>query len=110
LTPPDRSLRRAEDGALILLVELALILVYICALLIKSCSLSTVVCASLGFGDSARGVYLFFIFFGIAMLALQFFVCAIKLWSAGYVPRIVLLARSHSMSPLTILRKLSARW
>ena len=47
--------RRSADGILSLLVQLSLILVYICVLLIKTCNASTTVCTSFGFGDTADG-------------------------------------------------------
>ena len=43
---------RAEDRALMTVTELALILLYTCALVIKTCELSEVVCRAYGFGDS----------------------------------------------------------
>ena len=46
---------RAEDGALMLFVELALILIYTSVLLFKSCETSPSVCKSYGFGESAEG-------------------------------------------------------
>lgn len=46
--------RRAEDGLLTAMAQLALVLVYTSVLLIKSCNLSRDVCRAYGFGD-ARG-------------------------------------------------------
>jgi hypothetical protein len=63
-----------------MLIELALIAVYICVLLIKACDLSSEVCATFGFGDEADGIYVFFIFFGIGMLLLQLLLAAANLW------------------------------
>ena len=40
-------------------------------LIIKTCDLSPIVCRTFGFGDSATGVYLFFVFFGLSMLIVQ---------------------------------------
>eukprot|EP00966_Prymnesium_polylepis_P120946 2795050-Prymnesium_polylepis.1 len=37
------------------LVELALVLIYTCVLLIKSCNLSESVCVTFGFGNTAKG-------------------------------------------------------
>ena len=45
----------AEDSALMMVAELALILVYLCVLLIKACNVSSDVCVMLGFGDTATG-------------------------------------------------------
>ena len=38
-----------------MLIESALITIYMCVLLIKSCDLSSVVCETFGFGDTAEG-------------------------------------------------------
>eukprot|EP00966_Prymnesium_polylepis_P327660 7383515-Prymnesium_polylepis.4 len=43
---------RAEDGSLMTLMELTLILVYTCVLGIKACDLSSAACSAFGFGDS----------------------------------------------------------
>ena len=51
-----KPFKRAEDGALTLAVEQALILVYTCVLLIKTCNISAEVCVTYGFGESAKGV------------------------------------------------------
>lgn len=37
------------------LIELALILIYVCVLLIKSCEYSRDVCSTYGFGETADG-------------------------------------------------------
>jgi len=66
-----RPLRRVDDSALTTLSHLALILVYSCTMAIKTCDLSPKVCSRYGFGDSAKGFFLFFIFFGLAMLGFQ---------------------------------------
>ena len=50
-----KPIRRAEDEALMTLVELALILIYTCALLIKACDTSAAICRTFGFGDTGRG-------------------------------------------------------
>eukprot|EP00966_Prymnesium_polylepis_P114795 2653119-Prymnesium_polylepis.2 len=44
-----------EDGALMTLVELTLILTYICVLLIKTCNESVAVCTTYGLGDNGQG-------------------------------------------------------
>ena len=90
------------------LIELALILVYLCILLIKSCLISSDVCARFGFGDTAEGenvahnpqnlrlclflresvvflfqstgLYVFFIFFGLSTILLQIVMAASKLY------------------------------
>ena len=43
---------RGEDGALMAVVQLALVLIYTCILLIKSCQSSPVTCSEYGFGDA----------------------------------------------------------
>eukprot|EP00966_Prymnesium_polylepis_P169537 3920071-Prymnesium_polylepis.2 len=52
-----RGLRlcRAEDGAIMMVAEGALVLVYLCALLIKSCDVAPNVCPNYGFGETAIG-------------------------------------------------------
>jgi hypothetical protein len=46
---------RAEDGALMYLVEFSLVLIYTSVLLIKSCDVSAAVCSNFGFGETADG-------------------------------------------------------
>jgi len=104
-----RPLLRVEDGVLSGSVELALILVYVCVLLIKTCSLSEEVCKTFGFGETASGIYVFFIFFGLGMILLQLVIGAFKLWLTGRVPKIFLVAKAHSVSPLTIIRRIVTR-
>ena len=55
------------------------------------------------------GVYLFFVFFGLSMLLLQIIIGLIKLWFTGYVPKLLLVARSHSVSPSNIIKTLVTR-
>eukprot|EP00966_Prymnesium_polylepis_P133570 3087129-Prymnesium_polylepis.2 len=45
---------RTEDRALMMLTELALVLLYICVLVIKTCDISTDACALFGFGGSPK--------------------------------------------------------
>ena len=54
------------------LTDLALVLVYMCVLVIKACEVSPEECRSYGFGDDPKGVFVFFLFFGLSMLLLQF--------------------------------------
>ena len=75
-------------------IQLSLILVYVCVLVIKTCDISSRACEMFGFGSDSKGehkpsstrkgtlqsiklahpflagVYLFFIFFGLSVLAL----------------------------------------
>ena len=46
---------RPEDGSLMTLSHLALILVYSCVMAIKTCELSSEACSKYGFGNSAKG-------------------------------------------------------
>ena len=62
---------RIDNASLTTLSHLALILLYNCVLVIKICEMSPDVCGSYGFGDSAEGFFLFFIFFGFSMLIFQ---------------------------------------
>lgn len=101
--------RRREDGALMMTVELVLVLIYICVMLIKVCDLSPTVCANYGFGDDATGLYVFFIFIAISMLSFQLLVIFLRLWTEGRVPKILLLATAHSISPTMILRRVAVR-
>ena len=63
------------------LVELALVLVYTCVLLIKSCQSSPATCSDYGFGD-ANGLYLFFIFFGLSLLLSLLIIALTKLYAS----------------------------
>jgi len=104
-----RPLKRPEDGVLMTLAEMSLILVYVCVLLIKACETSAAVCSTLGFGDEASGVYQFFVFFGISMLLVHLSLGVGKLWITGYVPKILLVAKAHSVPPQTIFLRVCAR-
>jgi len=104
-----KPLKRTEDGALMLAIELSLVLVYICILLVKSCQMSRAVCATFGFGDTAKGLYLFFIFFGLVLLLVQIIIGAVTLYTTGYVPTIIQMAKTHSVAPSLILRRLALR-
>jgi len=66
-----KPLRAQDDASLTTLSHLALILMYTCVLVIKTCEQSPDACKSYGFGDSAKGFFLFFIFFGVSMLGFQ---------------------------------------
>jgi hypothetical protein len=98
-----KPLRRSDDAALTALAHLTLILIYICTLLIKTCDVSEATCRTFGFGDTAEGVYLFCVFFGLAMVLLHLLVALVNLWITGLVPTILLVAQAHSMTPSTIL-------
>ncbi|KAL1499340.1 hypothetical protein AB1Y20_011547 [Prymnesium parvum] len=89
--------QRTEDSMVMVLVELVLILVYLCVLLIKTCNESADVCRGYGLGDSASGVYIFFVIFGLSVILLLVVGSAAKLWIEGHVPKILLVARAHSV-------------
>ena len=91
------------------LIESALILVYSCVLLIKACDTSEAVCAKFGFGDTANGIYLFFIFFGLSMVVALLIIAGIKVYLTGQLPTVILVARSHGVSPWSIIHKVAAR-
>ena len=56
-----------------------------------------------------KGLYLFFLFFGLAMLGLILVIGSTRLWTEGRLPKLLLLARAHSVSPSRILQKVAAR-
>ena len=58
---------------------------------------------------TVAGIFLFFLIFGLSMLLLLLIIAAARLWVAGRVPKIVLVARAHSVSPWTIIQKVIAR-
>ncbi|KAL1525655.1 hypothetical protein AB1Y20_020505 [Prymnesium parvum] len=116
-----RPTLRPEHGLVMLTVDLTLICTYLCVLLIKQCdfsSLSTLsfeealkreICSTYGFGETAEGVYLFFLFFGLTVLFLQFSAGLIQFWIEGHVPHILLVARAHSLPPQVILKRVLQR-
>lgn len=79
-------------------VELALILVYLCVLLIKQCDMSSVstaisnevfrdddeaakaICRTFGLGETPNGVYVFFILFALGMILVQILIGTTYLW------------------------------
>ena len=70
---------RKDDGALMTFIELALLLIYLCILLAKSCDLSPEACSMYGLGDDSTGLYLFFLFTGLSMLVVHIVVDIIML-------------------------------
>ena len=50
-----KPLKRPEDGALMALIEISLILIYFAVMLIKACQLSKEMCSTFGFGNDAQG-------------------------------------------------------
>jgi len=66
-----QPLRAQDNSSLTTLSHLSLILLYMCVLVIKTCELSPEACGSYGFGSSAKGFFLFFIFFAFSMLVFQ---------------------------------------
>ena len=63
--------RRPEDAVLATLTDLALVLMYMTVTVIKACNVSPAACRPYGLGDDPKGVFLFFLFFGLSMLLLQ---------------------------------------
>eukprot|EP00966_Prymnesium_polylepis_P262596 6065680-Prymnesium_polylepis.3 len=53
--PPARSSKAKDPSLDACPVEVALVLEYTCALLVKTCGASVDVCASFGLGDTAEG-------------------------------------------------------
>jgi len=104
-----KPFKRDVDSTLMITIQLALILTYVCILVIKACHTSVDVCKAFGFGDNADGVFLFFILFGISMLLLLLLVSAINLYAAGSVPLILVVATAHGVSPWSILQTVFAR-
>ena len=104
-----RPLRQVEDHILAAVVQLALIILYTSILLIKVCFSSSVACAPFGFGDSPKGIFLFFVYFGLSTLLLQLVVAAVIMYTTGHVPKLLLLAKVHGVSPWRIFQRVSAR-
>ena len=55
------------------------------------------------------GVYLFFVFFALGMLLILLVIGAARLFYAGYVPKVVLVATSHSIGVSQIAKKILRR-
>jgi len=119
-----KPLKRADDGALMMFVELALIFVYMCVLLIKTCDMSSVgasanlvdrdaaaraVCRTFGFGETADGLYGLFLVSGLTLLLLVLLSAITRVGIEGVLPRMLLLTRAHSLSTTTLLAKVVNR-
>ena len=48
--------------------HVSLVLLYIAVLIIKTCEVNLDVCVQYGFGSTGRGVYIFFVFFGLCVV------------------------------------------
>ena len=70
---------------------------------VDSCVIKPARCAA------CTGIYLFFVFFGLGTVLLQLIFTASRFWVEGNLPKILLIARAHSISPLTILRRVLVR-
>ena len=68
-------------------------------------SARAIICNCLEHDTLLSGIYMFFVAFGLGMLALQLIIGASNLWLAGRVPKILLIAKAHSMAPSTIVKK-----
>ena len=55
------------------------------------------------------GLFLYFIFMGLAVLLAQLIVACVRLYCEGYMPSMLLVARAHSMSPVTIFKRILSR-
>jgi hypothetical protein len=55
------------------------------------------------------GLFLFFIFFGLALVAFQLFIGVLRLWAAGHVPKILLVASAHAVPLSAIVQRVGAR-
>jgi len=104
-----KPLKRPDDSKLSALIELSLILIYVCILIIRTCQYSGEICKTFGFGSDANGVYIFFIFFGLGMLLFTLIISTVNLILAGYVPKILLVASAHGVPLSAIVRKVTSR-
>eukprot|EP00966_Prymnesium_polylepis_P328538 7384345-Prymnesium_polylepis.1 len=71
--------------------------------------MSPSLCVKYGLGSTASGIYLFFVFFGLTMLLLQLCIGIVNVWLTGHLPKIVLVARAHGVSPWRIFQNMLAR-
>lgn len=66
--------RRSEDEAIVVIAHVALVLVYIILLVLKTCTVSTEACGMYGFGREPTGIFVFFLIFGFSILLLLIFI------------------------------------
>jgi len=90
-------------------VEQALVLIYVCVLIVKTCHTSPQVCESYGFGSTADGVFIFFIIFALMMLVVLLGIGCVRLYYAGYVPKLILMANAYSVTPSQIVKRVVSR-
>ena len=100
---------RPADNSLVTLLQLALLLVYLSVLLLKVCYASAHTCASFGFGSSGVGVYLLLVFFSLGLVLFLLALAVAHLYLTGNVPRFILIAREHSISPSVLLWRVAVR-
>ena len=114
-----KPLTRTEDSMIMHFSELSLVFIYLTVLLIKSCDMSSVsaayradaeniaraVCTTYGFGDVPNGLFIFFVFFGLSTVVSLVVIGCARLWVEGYLPKILLVARAHSMPPSMIVQR-----
>ena len=50
-----------------------------------------------------------FVIFGLVMFLVQLIVILTKLWTEGFLPNILMVARAHSISPLTLIQRVLGR-
>ena len=65
------------------LIELSLILMYTAVLIIKTCEVDLDACVQYGFGSTGRGVYIFFVFFGLCVVLTLTFTGLASLYFSG---------------------------
>ena len=75
-----RPFRSSADNWLMTFVHLALLLLYLSILVIKTCDISVASCKSYGLGETSEGVYLFFFVFAIALLMVLVILGLANLW------------------------------
>jgi hypothetical protein len=59
-------------------------------------------------GVLATGIFIFFVIFGVVMVLLQLIFGVARLGVESFVPKVLLVARAHSLSPFTVVRNAMA--
>ena len=105
-----KPFKRVEDDWIAMMVHLALVLIFLAAMLLKACKTSEELCSLFGFGSTGDGIFLFFVFFTISMLVLLIFIGISNLYLSANVPKIIMVARTHSISPTLVLKRALRAW
>ena len=100
--------RRSEDNWLATMAYLSLVVVYLTVLLLKMCEQDAEVCED-SFGLYPAELFSTFAFFGMGLLLLHLLLAALQLYLHDHSPRIIRLARAHSISPQTLVWRVLAR-